>query len=1271
MQINCKVFVRPLSSGLTSLIVNCAHMAREVLQTRPIELTTRAVSPNLNRGGVIFMSGGEATANVDIPLPRNIDRRQVPVNPTQIAPDSELVLRVISPTVSRSDVEAAWAVSRAKFVASQGGKVFVGLMKAFDDQIRESVNKGEMPPPELFGSPGSEDKAEQQRTIKSIKMQVACGTGRDPEQFTEEQLVEIASVLDANFRVATQGKALSSEEKARKKKVAMLLEESNIIEAESSWDSLIHFPGRGKDRGSADSGATPPGGPPSGGDGTGGSDGGGGDDGHKGRRKHKRRKGGGSDDEPPATGGGAEDESFRLYLTGLDREQLRRDPAEWTKSQFDIIYQYAEDGNEADSNLVQTMQQKASFAVNFLSDLHRLGKLKHLGPDDDVIQAKLKAFGREFSNRMFGMAFRSVIEGKNIDAAKQYSQMFQVSGLAGLMALDGGAVSAVYARMDESLEEARLRQDDFRIEEDKLVNQGARQLEGLTDAQRAQVRKILAQLLHLSNKGNSAEMKKIKDEFLGTGVGSDAMVALITLASSGKGEFAEDYRQASAGRVYRDADHPDEPINATEATTWVKERIFDALFSNQKQLADVRMDMGRFRVKSPTMSRLQPDLIKEQYEMAKYGGPFNEAYVKAVAAAEAARDADGMPLTAEAKKRAIERTVKIEITRAVKTAYDAWVISQRLGVIVSRGHVLHGTPILETDPIALFDPFNYEEFGLHRKQLGENAIQFLEAIQLKYADSIIEGNLKKFTGQKLERYKRQVAKMSMATKEGREARLAYGRMKFRDVAEVSDFWSSSWRDLNFVNGVRDRVAYHNSKIDEDNVARAARGEKLRSHIDPEDFGLFIKFPKSQDELASGLILGEYEKFPQWIRIAEIRPEEIIRIYRERAAGDEHLTKQLKRFFEKPIFDGLRVKVQGFDINGNPTTQDDFFRTYDKFKQLFGPLIQSLRQQGYHEKSGPRALRIGKDGFKTAAEQAQVVNYFKDDANRVAALGLDPAIATNAIILKRVEAMYAHFTETALDGVQLDPATGKRTSREFSVTDDLMNSVKLEDIYKRALVVDDTLIDLLEYPPPDSGLLPLSKKISPVKGGDGVVRAYNDLDAGIKGVAAISKFVRAEKFEEKSEGAFELGEACYNYSGQNLRAQAIRYTLGSTIGMSAEGFWWDALGFKKGPFRMKISLIEQIYGLSAKPMTVDDRIHAIDEIEHALIQSVDRNASEAEVRKQQAEAENLVKELRRAAYATGEDAVKRRGTTFMLYFLMACFAEGFQVLNKGSNMRVAA
>jgi hypothetical protein len=589
----------------------------------------------------------------------------------------------------------------------------------------------------------------------------------------------------------------------------------------------------------------------------------------------------------------------------------------------------------------------------------------------------------------------------------------------------------------------------------------------------------------------------------------------------------------------------------------------------------------KLHVTPEMMHNLQEDLIAEQMHMLGTGiGPFVEDYRRLIAQAITPQQPGVEVMSEQAAQEFARKQIERQIRRTTRTAYDVFVVSQRQAVIVSRGHSLDGVEAFNSEPANFFNMFNLEDlltkkFGMFNK----SANAFLDNLKLEIARSKLGDKSKGMSDEDL---------------------LDYGTRMFRVFFGAPDFFSSGWRIVHFQEKIHDYLEHARAdyKLHPENYSHEPGKD--------EDFGLFLRLKKGDPKRMAE------DRRETWGKIAEIRPEEMLRLFRERAVENPALRNKLREFLSGSAFNKYRAEGAR-----------DEFEVYDKFKAEFGAITHLIRQKNYENF---HALRIGTEGF-TPEEIAQINTYV---GNNQAA--------------EQLKLMYAELSRV-------------------SGADDTIKTLlgdKFEDIYTRELLVDDVLLNIIDKQV--DGVTPLSSVWQSEPSQDPLVRNFGDLLNMATAASELVKFIGTEETKTRLESAMKFAEAVSNYNGQGARAEAVRYTVGTFLEISEQDFFWDALGIGKLPFRKAMSEIERVYGPQAQPMSRDQVRHQLDGIHSALQAAVEKAETPEEKALVSENAEKYYHELEKLLKVRGSDMVKLRGLSLTFFLILAALAEGYFIVD---------
>lgn len=586
-----------------------------------------------------------------------------------------------------------------------------------------------------------------------------------------------------------------------------------------------------------------------------------------------------------------------------------------------------------------------------------------------------------------------------------------------------------------------------------------------------------------------------------------------------------------------------------------------------------------------------------------------------------------------------EETAKAEITRAVRASFDVFVSTQRLGVIAARGGYLSDPESYFSDPASgALNHYNLEDLLLKKfNMLNQESEEFLTRIKLEMVEAYLaeqkqKGNIMNLT---------------------QDEKLDLGKRLFRDIFAMPDFFSSAWR----IKGVKDSIIER---------FKAAFGE---AGITPQgqtakDFALFMRLTTAEKNEQRRGEANVETRGEVWEKIAKYRPEEMVRLFRERVqnASDRYepasgeLKERLNKLFEKDIFRDYQRQGR-IDQNGNPRRG---IKNYDEFKEEFGALMHFLRERGFNE---IRQLNIGENGFNPQ-EREIIARWFNADAEKAIEL----------------QEMFKEMTKF-----------GRQSINDF------LKHHKFTDIYTRTLLIDDAFLDQLESTrfthttgynaegiPQKITLAkvftPLSKRYAADQGGDALPRLWSDTGNAINASKSLIAFLQAVKPEDRIKAGIEFAEYTAQYNGQGARTNCIRYTLGIFLDLSKKDYFWDIVGFEKLPFERSMSEIERIFGPEAKPMGREELRHEMHKIRTLLKANLDKESEEEKalpmserikLRKEREEkAKKTFGDLEHLLETAWTDILKKRTLSVLLYLILASLGTVAQTVGKSVEMKAA-
>lgn len=600
-------------------------------------------------------------------------------------------------------------------------------------------------------------------------------------------------------------------------------------------------------------------------------------------------------------------------------------------------------------------------------------------------------------------------------------------------------------------------------------------------------------------------------------------------------------------------------------------------------LEDQRVKAERGHITPEIVNKLQDNVIQEQLRLAERG------------------IGDFVPEGRTFGELSDEEKVKVraDIVRATRIAYDTFVDSQRQAIIVARGQTLLGTEGYFSDPSSgPLNVYNLEALLTEKFDiLNQHDYEFLDKIKLDLAEGYIKD--REALGEHVKLNERE--------------KLDLGKRLFRDLFAVPDFFSSGWRIEGILSSIEERM-----------MAVYGEGE---GRARAKEFGLFLRL---RDTGTSAKDKPELKR-EIWAGVAKFRPEEIVRLFRDRGRGVPRLEDRYNALFGNEVF------------TRNGVTN------YDQFKDKYGAILRQLREEGFKEF---RQLNIAEEGFTD--EEISKINRF---------IGSDSAASE----LREMFVLMTAFGNGSIDA--------------------LLSHNKFEDIYTRTINADDALLAELENTTlrlktaegqeiEIGEFVPLSKKWAADQGGDALVRNWNDTENAVKAAHALIQFIKQEDPKEKLKSAIEFAEATSQYNGQAGRAKTVRYTFGTFLNLSKKDYFWDVVGFNKGLFRKPISDIERIYGPSAKAMSRHELRGMVDEINLLLVAQLSKKAREglltpAEFETESRKAQLMYKDLEELTEITGKDFAKLAFFKVLLFLILeALVAEPYKMAQSVAKGKAA-
>ncbi|HSX40718.1 MAG TPA: hypothetical protein VLF68_03830, partial [Candidatus Saccharimonadales bacterium] len=562
----------------------------------------------------------------------------------------------------------------------------------------------------------------------------------------------------------------------------------------------------------------------------------------------------------------------------------------------------------------------------------------------------------------------------------------------------------------------------------------------------------------------------------------------------------------------------------------------------QRKLEDKRLSSPFFHISNEDIYTFNDNIIREQIELRQKGlGSFTE-----------------VP----------DENAEAEIRRAVVTAADALMTSQRQAVIITRGKRLpeEDAAMYLNDPLqGPFWVYAIEDFltGKYRLYNAEQQ-RVVARMKLGMADQYLKDH-------------REMGNLTY------EQKIQLGERRFRDVIAIADFFSGGYRNEQILGALDDRFAQ-------------AYGSKAAGKAASEDFALFIrlKHPDLSDEGnphregESGDARDRRVRTEILHKIRRYRPEEIIALYRERAPDE---------------LAGLYEQMQAIDPRFRLLNSEDpeHPAAYDDFKRVFGTAMGIIREKGYDftREGGP----VQTDFENLTPQQIRAIGQAVLSAELTDA----QYSAEGQKVVNVIKAMKGFLTEGRINALFDDPRFADVFSRTLLVDDAFLPEIEQEETFKYWSHRERSVQTVGELEGGNNNkrftfdgadgrdIQSVSKRIASNPAGDGLVRSYNDVKDGITAGQGIIKFVRETDLEKKMSGLLPAVDAIKNANGNDDAAQLVRFTLGEYLNLAKQDWIWDVPGVGKLWFRTPSSDLERIVGPHGKPMSRDELRLYVDQI----------------------------------------------------------------------------
>lgn len=843
----------------------------------------------------------------------------------------------------------------------------------------------------------------------------------------------------------------------------------------------------------------------------------------------------------------ARSERIGMYLQEDDKEQLTIDPLAWLDKKFDQLYRTAMSGQELDSPMLQTMQVLVSEAGQFLS--RRFEKAFDAGEIESREKYKkfIDSFDKLYANRVNLLITRTTIDRKNMENVVGAYGKLRAEGLLGSLAFDNNKVGVMFNRILDYMETIRLKDGG---KEQHITPIMMKRLQ--TDLEEEQV-KLAAQGLGM-----------FSDDFIRANEKARMQVE-ISGAAGDKEQIADQNLRAEIRRAIRTG--------------------YDIAVSSQQ----IAIRSARGRELSSMLERFSSDVVGafgfldiESYLIAKFGILQDEQreflkYMKMdMATSEKFNDPHESADTLT-EKQLLERGRRM--FRDLDAAPDFFSSGWRIKKILQQAEVVTKYKLQNEEIVKELVKFLREE----NDPPGESPKDIFRK-QLKkrfkiYADTYLHSSKGKIL-------------LDITGEENKaKVRIAQDFAQGILFTSIDDLSSPSGMTLEERNSFIEAYNLNSAEIN----AKAAEITKNQ--------GLFLRL---RSTLASSEVLGhEDSKKDIWERIQKYKPEEMMRVMRERLDPEDHNDE------------ATLVQLNGIFRNAGGS--------HDQFKVEYGAILHAIREDAMLNGSGaPIDMR---DLLKPeyAAQREQINKALGDDTatQRLveAFKNIDTFVNGNNIIYK------------------------------------LNHSWQYEDVYKRTLLVDDVPLAQLEYAADNSGIEKLSQIISGEVGGDALQRNGNDFMNYAKASGFKVSILSKEGFESVEKDSEQFHQAVAAYEGPDGGAKAFRYSLGTFMRFSLQDYWADLAQVGKLPFRWSSSDIERVFGPGQKPMTAEDARSKLDHVS-AFLTGTGKDAHKYYYQ--------LEEMLRADAYSRTKDKIFTSGIYLLLILMLLPAVAASKAVSEASH-----
>lgn len=789
----------------------------------------------------------------------------------------------------------------------------------------------------------------------------------------------------------------------------------------------------------------------------------------------------------------ARGERIGLYLQDDDKEQLTVDPLAWLDKKFDQLYRIALSGQELESSVLQSMQSLVGEAGQFLGR-----KFEQSFASGDLesrrkYQRFLEQFDRMFSNRLNLLITRTNIDRKNMEDVQGAYLRLRTEGLLGSLSFDNERVGVMFNRINDFMETIRL-------------------AEGGEEG-------------HITPAMMSRLQDRLEEE-------------QFILAKAGAGAFRDEYWKARAKAREQlersDSSRSDEEI----------EKIGEQLLRAEIRRAirtgyDVAVSSQQVALRSARGTHLKSML---------------EAYSSDVVGAFSFFDIESF-LIKKFGTLNEEQEAFLEYMKRDLAENEEYKDKTEIGTLTEKQLMERGRRLfrdMDAAPDFFSSGWRIKKMLQQIEQVTRYKVQNEEIVKVLVAGNGDPNILERFRKYKEARISSTGWSVWVEQYGENEAEILIARDFAKGVMQ------SDIEGLRSPSGMT--LEERNKFIKDHNLDNAAINRRVKEIS--QNLGLFMRLRNdgaSREVLGADFINGREswghteDKQAVWRRIQKYRPEEMMRIMRERLDPKDPNERQL--------LDRLN------NVFGNTGG------SYDKFKMKYGAILHAIREEAMLTGTGEQIDIRDLKKPQFAKQREQIIKAF---AGRNGSAGNE---------LNELIQVFSEM-DTFING--------NRVIEKF------MKSWQYEDVYNRTLSVDDAILSQLEYTPENSGLKKLSETVSTESGGDMLKRNGNDFVENAKASSLKANIPAREGFDNIIKDSEALHHAVSAYNGPDGGAKNFRYTAGSFMRFSLQDYWADLSQIGKLPLRLSTSQIERVFGYGQTPMTAEDARKKLDHISAYLV-----------------------------------------------------------------------